>query len=174
MSGQDQVQVLELVTQMAAMVRDLKTQSESLRADFATTAADNKARLADFDRRIDLAEARNAVAAAGSAGNPAAGATGTPSGPAPATVQPGMAATPVAVTRPDAALSSASPVAAARYRVQAASPGLALLTEVARGGGDGAQIQVTVGDTVPGWGKVKSVSQAGTSWVVATEHGVIQ
>jgi hypothetical protein len=49
-----------------------------------------------------------------------------------------------------------------------------LLTEVARGGGDGAQIQVTVGDTVPGWGKVKSVSQAGTSWVVATEHGVIQ
>jgi hypothetical protein len=118
MSGQDQVQVLELVTQMAAMVRDLKTQSESLRADFATTAADNKARLADFDRRIDLAEARNAVAAAGSAGNPAAGATGTPSGPAPATVQPGMAATPVAVTRPDAALSSASPVAAARYRVE--------------------------------------------------------
>jgi hypothetical protein len=174
MSGQDQVQVLELVTQMAAMVRDLKTQSESLRADFATTAADNKARLADFDRRIDLAEARNAVIAAASAGSPATGATGTPSAPAPATVQPAMAATPVAVTRPDAALSSASPVAAARYRVQAASPGLALLTEVARGGGDGAQIQVTVGDTIPGWGKVKSVSQAGTSWVVATEHGVIQ
>jgi hypothetical protein len=49
-----------------------------------------------------------------------------------------------------------------------------MLTEVARGGGDGAQLQVTVGDTIPGWGRVKSVAQRGTSWVVSTEHGVIE
>ena len=66
------------------------------------------------------------------------------------------------------------PAEAKRYRVQAASPGLAMLAEVERGGGDGAQIQITVGDTLPGWGKVKAVAQRGTSWVVSTEHGVIE
>jgi hypothetical protein len=65
-------------------------------------------------------------------------------------------------------------VAATRYRVQAASPGLAMLTEVERGGGDGAQVQVMVGDTIPGWGRVISVEQRGTSWVVSTQHGVIE
>jgi hypothetical protein len=60
-----------------------------------------------------------------------------------------------------------------KYRVQAASPGLAMLAEVDRGGGDGAQVQVTVGDDLPGYGKVKSVSQRGTSWVVTTEKAVI-
>ena len=37
----DQVQVLELVTQMAAIVRDLRAQQTQLRADFGKTAADN-------------------------------------------------------------------------------------------------------------------------------------
>jgi hypothetical protein len=85
-----------------------------------------------------------------------------------------MALAPAAVTRPDVAPPSTAPQDARRYRVQAASPGLALLAEVARGGGDGAQIQVTVGDVIPGWGKVKSVAQRGMSWVVSTEHGVIE
>ena len=43
-----------------------------------------------------------------------------------------------------------------------------------RGGGDGAQMQVTVGESVPGYGKVTSIAQKGTGWVVTTEHGVIQ
>jgi hypothetical protein len=60
------------------------------------------------------------------------------------------------------------------YRVQAASPGLALLAQVDRGGGEGAQIQVAVGDSVPDYGRVKSISQKGTAWVVTTEHGPIQ
>jgi hypothetical protein len=85
-----------------------------------------------------------------------------------------MALAPVPVTRPDVALPAAAPEDAKRYRVQAASPGLALLAEIARGGGEGAQIQVTVGDVIPGWGKVKSVAQRGTSWVVSTEHGAIE
>ena len=61
-----------------------------------------------------------------------------------------------------------------RYRVQAASPGLALLAQDDRGGGDGAQIQVTVGDTLPGYGRIKSIAQHGTTWVIATDHGDIQ
>jgi len=68
----DQVQVLELVTQMAAMVRDLRAQHAQLRADFGKAATDNAARLADFERRLALAEARHALSAAQIAGDPLA------------------------------------------------------------------------------------------------------
>jgi hypothetical protein len=67
--------------------------------------------------------------------------------------------------------SPSGPAVKLRYRVQAASPGLALLAEVGRGGGEGAQLQVAVGDQIPGYGVVKSVAQRGPSWVVQTEHG---
>ncbi len=172
MSNGDQIQVLELVTKIATMVSDLKSQGAALRADFAKTTADNQARLADFARRIALTEAIKAVAVAQHASDPAANATPAVADPLPG--HPAAVLTPVAVTRPDVAVPSTAPQDAKRYRVQAASPGLALLTEIARGGGDGAQIQLTVGDTIPGWGKVKSVSQRGTSWVVSTDKGVIE
>ena len=168
LTAPDQVQVLELVTQMAAMVRDLRAQDASLRSDFAKTSDDTGKRLDDFERRLVLAEARNAVASASAAGavpsvlvNDAAAAP------------PLAPATQVTVTRPAAALPADGNGTAKRYRVQAASPGLALLAEIDRGGGDGAQIQASVGDTIPGYGRVKSVSQHGTTWVVATEHGNI-
>jgi hypothetical protein len=51
---------------------------------------------------------------------------------------------------------------------------LALLAEIDRGGGEGAQIEVLVGDKIPGYGKITSIGQRGTAWVVATEHGTIQ
>ena len=60
------------------------------------------------------------------------------------------------------------------YRVQAASPGLAMLAEVDHSGGDGAQIEVQVGDTIPGYGHVIAVTQQGTNWVVKTDNGLIQ
>ena len=81
---------------------------------------------------------------------------------------------PVAVTPVAAALPASDKGPAKRYRVQAASPGLALLAEIDRGGGDGAQLEVLVGDTVPGYGKITSIGQRGTAWVVTTEHGNIQ
>ena len=171
MSDGEQAKVLELVTQIATMVRDLKSQNATLRADFARTTADDQARLADFARRIDLAEATQAVAAAKGAGE--LPATASPVVATAFAERPAMAPASAAITRADVAVPAAAPREAKRYRVQAASPGLALLTEIARGGGDGAQIQVTVGDVIPGWGKVKSVAQRGTSWVVSTEHGVI-
>ena len=168
LTAPDQVQVLELVTQMAAMVRDLRAQDASLRSDFAKTSADTGKRLDDFERRLVLAEARNAVASAD-----AAGAAPSVLVDDAAAAPPLAPATPVTVTRPAAALPADGNGTAKRYRVQAASPGLALLAEIDRGGGDGAQIQASVGDTIPGYGRVKSVSQHGTTWVVATEHGNI-
>ena len=181
----DQVQVLELVTQMAAMVRDLRAQHAQLRADFGKAATDNAARLADFERRLALAEARHALSAAQIAGEPLASVLASapaPAGeaPAPSGSSAGRAGSATAVTAAvvvtpaAAALPGSDKGAAKRYRVQAASPGLALLAEIDRGGGDGAQLEVLVGDTIPGYGKITSIGQHGTAWVVTTEHGNIQ
>ena len=173
MSSDEQVKVLELVTQIATMVRDQRTQIGALRADFAKTKLDDQARLADFARRVDLAEATRAVAAATGNDPVTIPSPPAPSGPNTAAVRPVMAMGPVTVTRADIAVPAAASEAK-HYRVQAASPGLALLSEVERGGGDGAQIQVIVGGTIPGYGRVKSIAQVGSSWSVKTENGDIR
>ena len=168
MTPPQQVQVLDLVTQIATMVRDLKAEAAQLRTDVSRSSADTTARLADFERRLTLAEARNAISAAK--------ATDTePAAAAPPVVPAKLASAPVMLTpHPGATLPVPEQAGPKRYRVQAASPGLALLAEVGRGGGDGAQIQVAVGDTLPGYGRVKSIAQHGTTWGVATDHGDIQ
>jgi hypothetical protein len=167
MAAQDQVQVLGLVTEMASVVKHLREQNAQLRADFGKSSADTAAHLADYERRLAMAEAKSAVTAAG-------GDAGLP--PAlPATDPAPIVAKPVSVTRAVAVLPAVTGSAVAKsYRVQAASPGLALLAEVERGGGEGAQMQVIVGDTIPDYGRVKSIAQKGTVWVVTTEHGLIQ
>jgi hypothetical protein len=62
----------------------------------------------------------------------------------------------------------------ARYRVQAASPGLAMLSELDRSGEEVAPLQIAVGAHVPGYGRVTKISQRGTEWVVQTEKGPIR
>jgi len=167
MAAPDQVEVLGLVTEMASVVKRLREQNAELRADFGKLFADTAARLADHDRRLALAEARSAVTAANTVGIPAP--VEPVADPAP------IAARPVSITRAMAVVSAVPGSSVAKsYRVQAASPGLALLAEVERGGGEGAQMQVVVGDTIPGYGRVKSIAQKGTVWVVTTEHGLIQ
>jgi len=166
MTSQDQVQVLGLVTEMAALVHDLRTQDAQLRSDLQKNSADTNARLVDFERRIAFAEARSAVSGAHDAGAVSA----SPAASETATAKPA----PVVLMRAEAALPATDTGPAKRYRVQAASPGLALLAEVDRGGGDGAQMQVAVGETIAGYGRIKSIAQKGTSWVVTTERGAIQ
>jgi hypothetical protein len=167
MAAQDQVQVLGLVTEMASVVKHLREQNAQLRADFGKSSADTAAHLADYERRLAMAEARSAVTAAGDDASPPPALPAAD--PAP------IVAKPVSVTRAMAVLPAVTGSAAGKsYRVQAASPGLALLAEVERGGGEGAQMQVIVGDTIPDYGRVKSIAQKGTVWVVTTEHGLIQ
>jgi hypothetical protein len=179
MSPPDQVQVLELVTQLATLIRDERTQIANLQADEQNGDKASAAKLGDFERRLALVEANEAMA---SASNPV-----PTSPPAPA-----ISPTDVALTSARAALKQASqqahpqlaapaaPPATATattpevYRVQAASPGLAMLAEVDHSGGDGAQLEVQVGDTIPGYGHVLSVTQQGTNWVVKTDSGLIQ
>ncbi len=167
MTQADQVQVLDLVTEMATMMRDLRQQNAQLRSDLQKSAADTATQLADFGRRLALADARSAVSSAHTVAEPA------PASPATASPPPARTA-PIVLTRTEPAAPAAGPAAPRRFRVQAASPSLALLAEIDRGGGEGAQLQVTVGDVIPGYGRIKSIGQKGTSWVVTTEQGTIQ
>ena len=167
MADEKQIEVLQLVTRMAAELKAVQVENAALRSDVAKGRSEWTARLRDFERRISLAEARRAVDAASA---PPAAEPSAPAQPAPAANNPMVR--PISVTSAETVVPEAASDRK-RYRVQAASPGLAMLTEIARGGGDGAQVQVVVGDALPGWGKVKSVSQRGTSWVVATDRGTI-
>jgi hypothetical protein len=164
----DLTEMANMVTLLSTMVRNLEIQQTQLQAFVKGSAGDTAVRLDDFGQRLAFSEARNAIAAAQDVGGPtpADDSTRPPSRP------------PVVLTRAAAALptivAAQGGPGAKRYHVQAASPGLALLAEVERGGGEGAQIQVVVGDTIPGYGRVKDISQRGTTWSVTTENGAIQ
>ncbi len=182
LSDTQQVQVLELVTQLATLIRDERTQISNLQVDEHSGNKAMAAKMSDFERRLALVEADQALASA--------------SAPPASPVEPAAAqlasSTSVALASAKAALSAASsqtivqpviataapapvqPVTPALYHVQAASPGLAMLAEVDRSGGDGSEIEVQVGDTIPGYGHVLSVSQEGTDWVVKTDTGLIK
>lgn len=60
------------------------------------------------------------------------------------------------------------------YHVQAASLGVAVLGDANAMQGQASRHLVAIGDQVPGVGRVISITQRGTSWVVLTDHGVIQ
>ncbi|MCB8877438.1 hypothetical protein [Acidisoma silvae] len=178
MSPPDQVQVLELVTQLATLIRDERTQISNLQADEQNGNKATAAKLSDFERRLALVEANAAMASA--AGVPASPPTPTISPTAVALTSARAALkeasqpAPVRATVPATAPAPAQPATPEIYRVQAASPGLAMLAEVDHSGGDGAQIEVQVGDSIPGYGHVISVTQQGTNWVVKTDNGLIQ
>jgi len=167
MTEPQQVQVLELVTQLGTLVRDQRTEIAQLRLDQKNVGERVDSALSDFSRRISLAEARGAV-------NAAMGVE-----PRPAQAPGGTAGSSAQVLTPVAARSVAPAAAPAatpphRYHVQAASPGLAMLSELDPSGGEERQLPVSPGDDVPGWGKMVSIYQRGTTWTVKTDHGLIQ
>jgi hypothetical protein len=167
MTDSQQLQVLQLVTELGTLVRDQRVEIAQLRQDQQNLGRRVDSSLTDFGRRLSLAEARGAVSAA----------MGVKTAP----IQPATtAAAPVAPAASSAVVKASLPVAASadttphRYHVQAASPGLAMLSNLDSASGEDQQLPVAPGDTVPGWGKVVSISQRGTTWVVKTEHGLIQ
>jgi hypothetical protein len=164
MTDPQQVQVLQLVTELGTLVRDQRAEIAQLRQDQQNLDRRVDGSLTDFGRRLSLAEARGAVSAA-------VGVRTVPSQAAPA---------PVSAVATRAAVKTALPIAAptkptpARYHVQAASPGLAMLSTLDASGGEAQQLPVSPGDSVPGWGNVISISQRGDTWVVKTDHGLIR
>jgi hypothetical protein len=172
MSTPEQVEVLEVVTRLGTLVADQREEVAQLRADLARFRTEDTARIEDFQRRLALAEARHAVAKTSPTPEPAPARSPAPAPATLSTVEPAASVVrPTLVVARAAAADSAQPVQ--RYRVQAASPGLAMLAAIDRAGDESAQLQVALGDTVPGYGRVKAVEQQGTIWVVKTERGTI-
>ena len=162
MTPQAQVDVLALVTQMGALVRDMRDENAALRSKVEMLTETVQGRTTDFEQRLNLAEARNSVAAAMGAGHrPVV---------TPILSTPGAAG---GVTRAVAAAPGTARTVR-DYRVQAASPGLAVLADVNTPPGQAAGLQVKKGEMVPGVGRVVSIALRGTAWVVQTDHGVIQ
>lgn len=159
MAGPQQIEVLGLVTQMGVMMRDQREENRQLRQDVAAMREMLDGQLSDFNRRLSLAEARGALNAAMGAAAPAP----RPDGAA-------------AAERPPArqARAGGRSEERRRYRVQAASPGLAMLAEIDRSGEAGASLQISVGDEIPGYGRVQSIGQEGSTWIVRAERGAIQ
>jgi len=48
---------------------------------------------------------------------------------------------------------------------------LAMLSLLDRSGGEGSQLQIQIGDQVPGYGRVTAIQQRGSGWIVQTDKG---
>ncbi len=174
MSPGEQVDVLHLVTQLGTVIRDLRTENAGLRASAKASSDKVDTAVADFERRLALAESHGAINAA-MADMDAPPEAATPASSASRTARRSRrgAAQPASLEQ-QAAPAAVVPAGARRYKVQAASPGLAMLSELDRSGGEGSQTQVRVGDTLPGYGRVIAIQQQGVAWTVKAEHGAIQ
>ena len=177
MARGEQIDVLHLVARLGIAVRDLRTENAALRADVKASSDKVDNAVADFERRLALAEGRSAVNAAlgdvdASPKTPASPAV--PSSPSrTASLSRGSATQPVSLQTQVAGSAGLSGTPR-RYKVQAASPSLAMLSELDRSGGEGSQLQVGVGDPVPGYGRIIAIQQQGMAWVVRTDRGTIQ
>ncbi|BBU63978.1 hypothetical protein MSC49_39130 (plasmid) [Methylosinus sp. C49] len=170
---------LEMETRLFGMITELSTLVRRTREEIATLQDSDKraaraieAKLNDFERRLNLGEAQRSLdAAKATPTSPPEPASPPPAAPAarPATGMKGVVPASLSTkNEPD------TPTPPARYRVQAASPGLAMLAELDRSGDEIAPLQIGIGAHVPGYGRVTKISQRGTEWVVQTEKGPIR
>lgn len=199
---QQPVGLLALVRQVGLLVRDAQAENEKLRTDVVGLIGSLQAKLTDLNQRLDAtthdmrgvrdeaAQLRTEVAVLADtlqvssrtlerrldlalARDPAAAAS------EPGKQQDGAAAP--AATAPDDGKAAAAEAATAGserivpgYHVQAASFGVAVLSSASAAPGQAGGRLVTVGDQVPGVGRVTSIIPHGTSWIVQTDHGTIQ
>ncbi len=171
LSPQDQVDVLQLVTQLGSLVRDQRVELDALRKSQAGLQQTVDSSIGDFRRRLTLAEARGSIAAAMGAPTQAAATDTAQDGrPISQPTAPIVQATARTIVR----TTTADDTGQHRYRIQAASPGLAMLSELDATGTGERQLTISPGDVLPGYGRVASVSQRGTAWVVKAERGLIQ
>ena len=168
MTDAEQIQVLDLVTKLGTLVRNQDIRIADLQSTVSGLQGRVDTSLTDFGRRLTLAEATGAVNSA------AAAPASLPGVAVPRPLEPATTVAARVVVHPRSTLSPASDTATHRYHVQAASPGLAMLSELDAAGGEEEQIPVAPGDVVPGYGKVISISQRGSSWVVKAQNGLIQ
>jgi hypothetical protein len=152
----------EKITELAALVTRLTGQVKDLQDRVQTLSNGSEEKFADLTRRVALGEANRAVTSAeNAAGSEAPGAK--PENAA-SYGSDGEGRTHMKITTAEAKRS---------YRIQAASPGLAMLTAV-DGSPDDRPVEVAIGTNLPGYGRVLSIEQHGQAWVVKADRGSIE
>jgi hypothetical protein len=140
---------LALVTSLTLKVQEMQHEQQALSAQMVQANQGFQAQLAALSTQMAQQQAKDDVAIA-----------------AASKVAPLPAAQVASVTAPTQPPAQ-SPVDPSSYNVQAASPGVAILDR------DGEAFEVGVGEMVPGVGKVTSIDQSGTGWIVHTTNGQI-
>lgn len=173
---------LGLVTQLGALLAKAREELAALQIDHERLRRVADGRLGDLENRLSFLEAKSAVADARIAGSASDSATSGAAAVVPSMSDPlAVGALPKRAEETRIvkakAVEDRSPretVAVRRYRIQAASPHLAMLAEIERSGGAGAQIEVAIGDKIAGYGQVTQIRQRGMTWIVQTDRGTIE
>lgn len=188
MSPKDQIDVLQLVTEEAALVQQSRAEVAALKAQMQQAEGSRQQHDRDLDRRLSMVEARKAVASAASAQTDAreaaaaqarealSAALGKPrpaSHPVPAEVDVSASDTPQRAPVPVSGAAAQKQDWVPHYRILAASPQLAMVSDDAAPPGQPTQYEIQVGTELHGYGTVRSISQVGTNWVITTDHGRI-
>ena len=170
LSPKQQVDVVGLVRELGAQLKESRLTVAQMQATVAELKEQLDSRMTEFDGRLGLAEAGTVLAQSAKAAlpQPVLSAAATPLRSLAATQRQG----PAAVAPP----ASAAPVGRSvkDFRVQGASPGLAVLNVIGAAPGEAPVLYLALGDQVPGIGRIKSIYQRGTTWLVQTDAGVIQ
>lgn len=184
MTPDDQVQVLQLVTEEAALVQRTRSEIETLRQDLDRLRISDTAKSADLNRRMSLLEAKKAVADAEAPPSDGLAATRAAAEKARAALEaalaePHSAATPAKSVTPAPSNVRETPLPPPatwmpRYRILAASPQLAMVQDDGAPAGQASQAEVQIGTDLRGYGRVRAIAQRGTIWVIQAEHGTIQ
>jgi len=153
---------LEKIAELGALVTRLMGQVKDLQDKVQTQSTGADEKFADLARRVALGEADRAVASAENA---------TSGGLAAQAQEKGSADGSEARERTRMKVAAAD--VKHNYRIQAASPGLAMLMAV-DGSPDDRPVEVAIGTELPGYGKVLSIEQHGQAWVVKADRGSIE
>jgi hypothetical protein len=148
------------IAQLAGIMTRLTGQVKDLQGAVQTMSSGSETKFADLTRRVSMSESKNAVAAAERASDSQS--------------TEGSAASSVGVTgqAQGARMKAAALDQKHNYRIQAASPGLAMLSAI-DGGADTRPVEIAIGTDLPGYGKVRSIEQHGQAWIVKTDRGEI-
>ena len=158
-----ETQTSDQISRLAAIVTRLTGQVKDLEDQVRTVSAGAQEKLADLTRRVSLSESKSAVAAAERANVSQAAAEASA-----ATASAGVEG-----QAQGGRMKVAGGDQKRNYRIQAASPGLAMLSAI-DGGPDDRPLEVAIGTDLPGYGKVRSIEQHGQAWVVKADRGSIE
>jgi hypothetical protein len=157
-----ETRTLEKIAELGALVSRMTGQVKDLQDKVQTLSTGAEEKFADLTRRIAIGEADRAVASAENAGS--RGSAASPKEKGSADGSEAQDRTRVKVAATDVKRT---------YRIQAASPGLAMLAAI-DASPDDRPVEVAIGMELPGYGKVVSIEQHGEAWVVKADRGSIE